>query len=109
PLSDSDEAVVPLGYRTDGVWVWPEGLAYYVQTRGVAPELALLTHIESRASRPPAEVSPERVRAAAAAVRAGPSPRSDPPSYAYFTASGSPDPLMSAAGGPAPDTEPGEP
>ncbi len=37
-----------LGWRTDGAWVWPEALAHYVLTRGVAPELELLCHIEAR-------------------------------------------------------------
>lgn len=84
PLSASDEPVVPLGYRTDGTWVWPEGLAYYMDKRGVAPELSLLTHIESRAYRLPTDLAAERIRAAAATVRNGPSPRPERAGYVYF-------------------------
>jgi len=84
PLSGSDEPVVPLGYRTDGTWVWPEGLAYYMEKRGVAPELSLLTHIESRGYRLPTDLTADHVRAAAAAVRSGPSPRRERPGYAYY-------------------------
>lgn len=84
PLSGSDEPVVPLGYRTDGTWVWPEGLAYYMEKRGVAPELSLLAHIESRAYRLPTDLTADHVRAAAAAVRSGPSPRRERAGYAYY-------------------------
>ena len=39
---------VPLGYRTDGDWVWSESLAYYVAEHGVAPEQPLYRHIRDR-------------------------------------------------------------
>jgi hypothetical protein len=37
--------VVPLGYATDGVWVWSAQLRYYVAEYGVSPEPEFLTHI----------------------------------------------------------------
>ncbi len=62
PLAPSAGRVVPLHYRTDGVWVWQEALAYYVRKRGVAPELALLCHIEEHGLRPSGPVSDEAAR-----------------------------------------------
>src|SRR5690242_1853187 len=29
---------VPHGYRTDGVWIWPDAVAYYLRWHGVTPE-----------------------------------------------------------------------
>lgn len=85
PLRDGRHAVVPLGYRTDGVWVWPEALAYYLRTHGVAPQFALLSHIEAHAYQPPSTAAPETLaraaqvaRQPATASRPGPTPR-------YFT------------------------
>lgn len=34
-----------LATLTDGVWVWPEGLAHYVETHGVKPESDFLAHV----------------------------------------------------------------
>lgn len=85
PLGSGSDVVVPLGFRTDGVWVWQEGLAHYVRSRGAAPELALLTHIESRAYRITATVTDEQVRSAVSAVRRGPLARPERASLTYFT------------------------
>jgi hypothetical protein len=38
-------AAVPGWYRTDGRWVWPEALAYYLVEYGVAPPRALTDHL----------------------------------------------------------------
>jgi hypothetical protein len=84
PLGGPGAATVPLGFRTDGVWVWPEGLAHYVRVRGVAPELALLMHIEERAYRPAVDLGDAELRAAVAAVRDGPRPRPDPDRFRYY-------------------------
>ncbi|MFF0875443.1 hypothetical protein [Micromonospora aurantiaca (nom. illeg.)] len=45
--------VVPMTYRTDGRWLWPESVAYYLQAYGLAPEPDLLAHIRSRGDRLP--------------------------------------------------------
>ena len=39
--------VVPMTYRTDGHWLWPESVAYYLQVHGLAPEPEFLAHIRS--------------------------------------------------------------
>lgn len=66
-----DGDMVPLNYRTDGVWVWQEALAHYVRTRGVAPELAFLCHIEERGYRLPEHVDDAVVRECDAVIRCG--------------------------------------
>ncbi|XVU26721.1 hypothetical protein ACQPZJ_06610 [Actinoplanes sp. CA-054009] len=40
-------AVVPVGFHTDGHWVWPEATAYYLTKHNLAPDPALLAHIRS--------------------------------------------------------------
>jgi hypothetical protein len=40
-------AVVPAGHRTDGRWVWPEALRYYLTEYGVAPPRELVDHLAS--------------------------------------------------------------
>jgi hypothetical protein len=87
PLDPGSGNVVPLNVFTDGVWVWQEALAHYVRGRGVAPELALLCHIEERGCRPPATVPDEAVAAAAALVR-GPVPPRPPREPASYYAGG---------------------
>jgi hypothetical protein len=59
--------VMPLGFRTDGVWVWSEATAYYVEKHGMAPVSALRAHASARGYQVP-EVSDERVRVASQAV-----------------------------------------
>jgi hypothetical protein len=87
PLDPGSGNVVPLNIFTDGVWVWQEALAHYVRGRGVAPELALLCHIEERGCRPPATVSDDAVAAAAALVR-GPVPPRPPREPARYYVAG---------------------
>jgi hypothetical protein len=84
PLAGDRRPVVPLGYRTDGVWVWPEALGYYLRTRGIAPEFPLLARIESCAYRPPA-VDPLLVARAADVVRHPPPVRPRPAVPLYYT------------------------
>lgn len=54
---------VPLGYRTDGTWIWPEDVLYYLERDQASPDPALLTHIRAQDYAVP-EVSPD-VRTAA--------------------------------------------
>jgi len=75
---------VPMSYRTDGCWVWQEALAHYLLSRGVAPELDLLCHIEERGYAPPVGVPDGVIPAAAAVVKAGPPPRLARPAPSYL-------------------------
>jgi hypothetical protein len=64
---DRDRRVaVPAGYRTDGTWVWPESVEYYLREHGVAPEPDLYRHIRDRQYRCP----PVPAEALGAALRA---------------------------------------
>ena len=40
--------VVGASFRTDGAWVWNDGLTYYVRVHGVAPEDELLLWIREQ-------------------------------------------------------------
>jgi hypothetical protein len=40
--------VVPMSFRTDGMWIWSEAVGYYLATYAYAPEPALRDHIASR-------------------------------------------------------------
>jgi hypothetical protein len=82
PLAPHRDPVLPLHFRTDGEWVWSEALAYYVRQRGIAPELALLCHIEERAVADPTHVTDEIARQAVA-VAARPAPLLAPVSTVY--------------------------
>jgi hypothetical protein len=41
------EPEVPLNFRTDGSWVWPGSVAYYLREHGVAPDPDLVDHIRA--------------------------------------------------------------
>ncbi|WP_436531119.1 hypothetical protein [Actinoplanes sp. HUAS TT8] len=57
--------VVPLTYRTDGRFVWPDAAAYYAREHGLAPFGPLLAAIRSADYRPPATPTVTRFRAEA--------------------------------------------
>lgn len=40
-------AVVPMSFRTDGVWIWTDTVTYYLERHGLAPDPDLLHHIQS--------------------------------------------------------------
>lgn len=46
-LDPSREPAVPFGYLTDGNWIWPMELAYYLEQHGVLPQAELLEHIRA--------------------------------------------------------------
>jgi len=48
--------VVPLTFRTDGVWVWNDATSYFLERYGLAPEPDLLEHLRGRQEHSP-EVS----------------------------------------------------
>ncbi len=97
PLRHQGDRVVPLNYRTDGIWVWQESLAYYVRALGVAPELDLLCHIEEAGFRLPSAVPDHLVSLATNVVRNGARPaRRQPPTYYRDQTSGR---LVRASGG----------
>lgn len=58
-------AVVPQTYRTDGRWLWPESVAYYLRAYGLAPQPELLDHIRSHGALLPAADPADEHRALA--------------------------------------------
>jgi hypothetical protein len=40
--------VVPMGFRTDGRWVWESAAAYYLRAHGFAPEPDFLDYLRRR-------------------------------------------------------------
>jgi hypothetical protein len=47
-LDPAAAPAVPRGYRTDGDWIWPLALEYYVEHHGIAPPTALLDLMAER-------------------------------------------------------------
>lgn len=52
-LDSARHNCVPLGFRTDGTWIWVEATAYYAQVHRLAPDDGLLAHIRSQDYLPP--------------------------------------------------------
>ncbi|SER79323.1 glycohydrolase toxin TNT-related protein [Actinokineospora terrae] len=64
-LDDEGRQSVPVAFHTDGNWIWPAAVNYYLRAHGVAPEPELVDHIRrSEFALPEVE---EHVRANAAA------------------------------------------
>lgn len=47
-LADNDEKVVPLTIRTDGEYVWPGPVAFYVRKYAVAPQREFIEYVRAR-------------------------------------------------------------
>jgi hypothetical protein len=56
-------AVVPLEFRTDGTWIWPQACAYYLEQHGTPPQDNIVDHIRARDYIPPAAVGEETLTA----------------------------------------------
>ena len=63
---------VPLTYHTDGTWIWPGAVGYYLRVHGVPPEPELAAHIRRGGFRVP-DVT-DTVRSAAVAAITGSEP-----------------------------------
>ncbi|WP_145903580.1 hypothetical protein [Kitasatospora viridis] len=62
--------VVPMGFRTDGEWIWTETVGYYLEEHGIAPEPGLLAHLRSKEGAASAVPGAERLEQAVAFVLA---------------------------------------
>ena len=69
-FDDSKKGVAELGLRTDGVWVWPNDLAYYVKNYQVSLPMDFLEHMAAH-NWVPEELSPEQLLAAETAFFGG--------------------------------------
>ncbi|MCR3736736.1 Protein of unknown function (DUF4237) [Prauserella salsuginis] len=77
-LDPDQSAEVPIAFHSDGSWIWPAAVPYYLRTHGVAPEADLLQHIRAAGFTVP-EVPDETRQAAAAHVAHGQGPQQGPP------------------------------
>jgi hypothetical protein len=57
---------VPLNFRTDGSWVWPGSVVYYLREHDIAPDPDLVNHIRARRFVLPGVAEPARELAIAA-------------------------------------------
>ncbi|MQY04452.1 hypothetical protein [Actinomadura macrotermitis] len=60
---------VPLTFHTDGTWIWPGAVGYYLRVHGLPPQPELVEHVRAAGFRVP-EV-PEDARSAAVAAITG--------------------------------------
>lgn len=72
-LHPDSPQVVPSGFQTDGVWIWPVGVSYYLRKYGVPPEPELVERARAAGFSLP-EVSEESRLAAAANLGAPAAP-----------------------------------
>jgi hypothetical protein len=64
-LSPDGRPTVPVAFHTDGVWVWPAAVNYYLRRYGVPPDPELVNHARTNGFRPPEVDEPTRIAAAA--------------------------------------------
>ncbi|WNV90761.1 glycohydrolase toxin TNT-related protein [Umezawaea sp. Da 62-37] len=91
-LDPEAPAVVPVAFQTDGHWIWPAAVGYYLRAYGIPPETELVERARAAEFHPP-EV-PEDARVGAAANLGAPTaPRGTPlPKPAVPTPSPTPEP-----------------
>lgn len=99
-LSADGRPTVPVAFHTDGVWVWPAAVNYYLRRYGVPPDPELVAHARSNGFRPP-EVDDQTRIAAAATITGGRPPGPGGP--------GGPGAGPGGPGGPAGPAGPGGP
>jgi len=59
-------AAVPMGFMTDGEWIWTETVIYYLREYGISPAEALLEHLIVTEDGAPRTATPEELEAAVA-------------------------------------------
>lgn len=69
-LDGGDEPMVPMGFHTDGRWVWPSATGYYLDKHQVPPVVELVDHIRNNRYQLPDEV-PKIAMSRAAALAMG--------------------------------------
>ncbi|HKN56470.1 MAG TPA: TNT domain-containing protein [Amycolatopsis sp.] len=72
-LAQTPEATVPVAFHSDGQWIWPAAVNFYLRTYGVSPESDLVEHIRSVGFSPP-PVDEATLQGAAAYLNRPPQP-----------------------------------
>ncbi|SFQ23776.1 Protein of unknown function [Amycolatopsis arida] len=78
-LATTPEATVPVAFHSDGNWIWPAAVNYYLREYGVSPEPDLVQHIQAAGHTVPEVPEPLRQAAAAHISRGAPPARPAPP------------------------------
>ncbi|MGW1679107.1 TNT domain-containing protein [Saccharopolyspora sp. NPDC002376] len=74
---------VPKQFHTDGTWVWPLAMAYYLEAHDIAPPRDFLDHIRRLSYEPPREIADRAAAEAKALVLGG-----DPDALQQFDPAG---------------------
>jgi hypothetical protein len=100
-LSSDGRVTVPIAFHTDGVWVWPAAVNYYLRRYGVPPEPDLVNHARTNGFRPPEVDDQTRVAAAATITGNRPPAPPRPPGPGAPAGPGAPGGLGAGPGGPS--------
>ncbi len=73
-LDASRRGLVPMTFRTDGVWIWTDSVSYYLEHYGLLADAGLLAHVRSRAGQAPPAPDAATLERAAAFILTPPEP-----------------------------------
>ncbi len=99
-LADTPESTVPIAFHSDGTWIWPAAVNYYLRKYGIAPDPDLVQHIRANGFVIPDVPDAARQAAAAHVSRSGPPPlpqRPVPPAPEQERAPEQPEPAAQRA------------
>ncbi len=99
-LAQTPEATVPVAFHSDGQWIWPAAVNFYLREYGVSPELDLIDHVRQNGFTLP-EVDDPTLQAAAGYLTRGNQPPQQRPN-----GSGGPNGGPGGPGGPPPQGPP---
>lgn len=69
-LAPEAKQVVPVAFQSDGIWIWPAAVNYYLRNYGLPPEPALVEHART-VDFIPSEIDEQTKTAAAAHITGG--------------------------------------
>ncbi|QRP45281.1 glycohydrolase toxin TNT-related protein [Amycolatopsis sp. FDAARGOS 1241] len=111
-LAQAPEATVPVAFHSDGQWIWPAAVNFYLRQYGVSPEPDLVEHIRANGFQLP-QVDDLALQGAAAYLTRGsqqpPQQRPGPPPQQPPVQQQPAPPAPPAAAPPAPAPEPPAP
>ncbi|MFD6072838.1 TNT domain-containing protein [Amycolatopsis lurida] len=77
-LAQTPEATVPVAFHSDGQWIWPAAVNFYLRQYGVSPELDLIEHVRQNDFTLPEVDSPTLQAAAGYLTRGNQPPQQRP-------------------------------